>query len=218
MLTCKELTELVTDYLEGRMSLMQRVSFHLHLGMCDRCRSYLRQMKMTVNTLGKLPDEPIPAGLRDELLVRFRAMRPAVPPVCVRRRNLVASVDEWLRARGSVLVAAVVFGAALLGLLLGGEPGPKLGTWQRCLLMELGGAALPAVGLTVAAIWLRERISPNSLAAVAAGGAFVGYLSLQVTCPHSRVIPHMLVVDVGGILLAALLGAAASRVPALVRR
>ncbi len=76
MLTCRQLTEVVTDYLEGRMSFMQRVSFHLHLGICTRCRAYLRQMKMTVKTLGKLPDEPIPPGVRDELLARFRSTRP----------------------------------------------------------------------------------------------------------------------------------------------
>lgn len=32
MLTCKELTELVTDHLEGRLSFMQRVQFHTHAG------------------------------------------------------------------------------------------------------------------------------------------------------------------------------------------
>ena len=76
MLTCKELTELVTDYLEGRMSFMERLKIQMHLGMCIRCRTYLRQMKMTIRTLGKLPREAMPADVRDELLVRFRNMRP----------------------------------------------------------------------------------------------------------------------------------------------
>lgn len=219
MLTCKELTELVTDYLEGRMPFMQQVSFHLHLGMCDRCRAYLRQMKMTVKTLGKLPDEPIPAGVRDELLARFRNMRPAGPAVAVRRPSILATVDGWLRPRGWMVVAVVVFGAALFGVLLDGQPGPILGTWGMCLLMELGAAVLPVVAVGVAAVRLRERVSAGSLAAIAAGGALVGYLSfLPFACPYSRVTPHVLVVHVGGILLAALLGAAASRVPALARR
>lgn len=72
MLTCKELTEIVTDYLEGRMSFSRRVRFHIHLGMCRHCRTYLRQMKMTIRALGKLPDDPIPPAVREELLERFR--------------------------------------------------------------------------------------------------------------------------------------------------
>lgn len=72
MLTCRELTETITDYLEGRMPLMRRVEFQLHLGMCARCRAYLRQVRATVRVLGKLPDEPIPTDIAEELLHRFR--------------------------------------------------------------------------------------------------------------------------------------------------
>ncbi|MBI3071983.1 MAG: zf-HC2 domain-containing protein [Deltaproteobacteria bacterium] len=75
-MTCKQLTELVTDYLEGRMPFWQRVSFQLHIGMCRHCRAYLRQMKLTITTLGKLPDEPMPPAVRDALLARFRRSRP----------------------------------------------------------------------------------------------------------------------------------------------
>jgi predicted anti-sigma-YlaC factor YlaD len=71
MLTCQEVTELVTDYLEGRMPFMQRVRFHMHVGMCRHCRAYLRTMRTTVKTLGKLPAAPIPDDVRDELLRRF---------------------------------------------------------------------------------------------------------------------------------------------------
>lgn len=71
MLTCKQLTEIVTDYLEGRMPLMQRLSFHMHLGMCRHCRACLRSMRMTIKTLGTLPDVRPPAEVRDELLRRL---------------------------------------------------------------------------------------------------------------------------------------------------
>lgn len=72
MLTCKQLTELVTDYLEGRQSLLDRVRFEMHLGMCRHCRAYLRQMKGTVETLGKLPEDAIPPEVSNQLLARFR--------------------------------------------------------------------------------------------------------------------------------------------------
>ncbi|RMH07011.1 MAG: anti-sigma factor [Nitrospirae bacterium] len=75
MLTCKDLTELVTDYLEGNLSPWQRVRFQIHLGLCFGCRAYLRQMRQTIRTLGKLPPEPFPPEIREELLRRFRHWR-----------------------------------------------------------------------------------------------------------------------------------------------
>lgn len=72
MLTCRELTELVTEYLEGRMSFMDRLRFRAHVGMCRGCRTYLDQMKQTVRTIGKLPSEDIPPEVRSQLLERFR--------------------------------------------------------------------------------------------------------------------------------------------------
>lgn len=75
MLTCRELTELVTDYLEGAMSLGDRLRFQFHLGMCKHCRAYLRQMRQTIDLLGRLPEEPIPDPVRAELLRRFRGWK-----------------------------------------------------------------------------------------------------------------------------------------------
>ncbi len=75
MLSCQQLTELVTDYLEGKMSLGQRLRFQMHLGMCKHCRAYLHQMKLTIATLGSLPAEPLPEGVRTELLQRFQTWK-----------------------------------------------------------------------------------------------------------------------------------------------
>lgn len=72
MLTCKGLTEIITDYLDGRLTRMQRISFQLHLGMCRNCRVYLRQMKATIRTLGMMPKVEVPEDVREELLTRFR--------------------------------------------------------------------------------------------------------------------------------------------------
>lgn len=71
MLTCRELTETITDYLEGRMPLLRRLEFQLHLGMCGNCRAYLQQIRSTVRLLGRLPDEPMPDDVAAELLQRF---------------------------------------------------------------------------------------------------------------------------------------------------
>jgi predicted anti-sigma-YlaC factor YlaD len=72
MLTCRELTELVTEYLEGKLSIGQRLRFDMHIGMCRHCRAYLRQMKHTVQALGRLPEESVPPETLNQLLQRFR--------------------------------------------------------------------------------------------------------------------------------------------------
>jgi anti-sigma factor RsiW len=71
MLSCKEITELVTAYAEGQLSFTDRLRFRLHIGMCRNCRAYVRQMKATVAALGKLPAPELTPELRDELLRRF---------------------------------------------------------------------------------------------------------------------------------------------------
>ncbi len=76
MLTCQQLTELVTEHLEGRMSFWRGAQFQMHLGMCRHCRAYLQQMKATIRTLSALPSAPVPLELKGELLKRFSGMAP----------------------------------------------------------------------------------------------------------------------------------------------
>jgi len=70
--TCQQFTEAITDYLEGSLSFKEWLRFQMHLGICLGCRHYLRQMKYTIRTLGKLPNEPVPAHVTEELRKRFR--------------------------------------------------------------------------------------------------------------------------------------------------
>lgn len=75
MLTCQQITEVVTDYLEGKMGLMDRVRFQMHLGMCKHCRAYLDQMKQTVMMVaaeGQQAAAPMPPDVHEALMQRFR--------------------------------------------------------------------------------------------------------------------------------------------------
>src|ERR1051325_10678878 len=77
--TCRESVEVVTDYLEGCLSLTDRVRFRVHLCLCAGCRTYVRQMRETIAMLARLPGAPMRAAARIELLRRFRgwkALRP----------------------------------------------------------------------------------------------------------------------------------------------
>ena len=73
--TCREISGLITDYLEGSLTLARRLRFQMHMGLCFACRNYLRQMKYTVATLRKLPSEPVPAHVKEELMKRFRTWK-----------------------------------------------------------------------------------------------------------------------------------------------
>jgi Putative zinc-finger len=48
---CKELVELVTDYLDGVLPPDRRDEFQTHLAGCDGCVEYLRQLEITVRAL-----------------------------------------------------------------------------------------------------------------------------------------------------------------------
>jgi anti-sigma factor RsiW len=76
MLSCQEVTERVTDYVDGAMPFGQRVSLWMHLAMCRHCRAYLQQYRETIAIMNQLPDEPPPPECRDELLRRFRDRKP----------------------------------------------------------------------------------------------------------------------------------------------
>ncbi len=78
-LSCKELVELVTEYLEDALDRAARARFEAHLGTCPGCRTYLEQMRLTISTLGRLTEEAIPPEARHELLQAFRNWKRAGP-------------------------------------------------------------------------------------------------------------------------------------------
>ncbi len=79
MMTCRNITELVTDYLEGQMSFMDRMRFRMHILMCKSCKEYLKQMQSTVKALGFLPDEPPSEEVQEELMKCFENWKGSKP-------------------------------------------------------------------------------------------------------------------------------------------
>lgn len=51
-LTCQQLVELVTDYLEDALAPPDRTRFEAHLAGCPGCDAYLGQMRLTLELLG----------------------------------------------------------------------------------------------------------------------------------------------------------------------
>ena len=71
-LTCRELVELVTDYLEGTLSPHDRLDFERHLVWCSWCRDYVDQMRASIQLTGTVAEEEPPSPLREQLLDAFR--------------------------------------------------------------------------------------------------------------------------------------------------
>jgi anti-sigma factor (TIGR02949 family) len=74
-ITCREFTELVTEYLEGAMSPEARTRFEAHMDECEGCTTYMDQMRVMLRTLVRTHAELAPRELREELVESFRSWR-----------------------------------------------------------------------------------------------------------------------------------------------
>jgi predicted anti-sigma-YlaC factor YlaD len=73
MPTCRDMSELVTDYMERSVSRRLRLEMWWHLVRCDACRRYFDQVRRTVRLIATMPKQPdneaadrVVAAARDE--------------------------------------------------------------------------------------------------------------------------------------------------------
>lgn len=69
--TCREVVELVSDYLEGALTPQQLTAVEVHLNFCDGCFTFLDQVRTTAATARVLREEQIPDEIKDKLLEAF---------------------------------------------------------------------------------------------------------------------------------------------------
>jgi anti-sigma factor RsiW len=74
-LTCRELVELVTDYLEDALSAREHARFEQHLDLCAHCRDHLEQLRATVALAGRLREADLSPDAGTALLAAFRVWR-----------------------------------------------------------------------------------------------------------------------------------------------
>jgi predicted anti-sigma-YlaC factor YlaD len=70
-ITCEELVELVTEYLEGALTAASRERIELHLAGCAGCRAHLEQVRVALRVASALPPERLSDGPEDELVAAF---------------------------------------------------------------------------------------------------------------------------------------------------
>ena len=71
-LTCREVVELVTDYLEASLSPEKQGQLEEHVAHCPGCTAYIMQVQQTIGMLHTLSDEPVFPETKEELLQVFR--------------------------------------------------------------------------------------------------------------------------------------------------
>ena len=74
-ITCREVVELVTDYLERALDVGETSLFEQHLNFCDGCVTYVDQLRMTIDVVGHVEEEDVPPETREQLLTAFRDWR-----------------------------------------------------------------------------------------------------------------------------------------------
>jgi predicted anti-sigma-YlaC factor YlaD len=75
-ITCREVVEIVTDYLEGALPPDVLARLEEHLSVCDPCREYIAQVRTTTRLAARtraLEERPD----RDALLEVFREFKRA---------------------------------------------------------------------------------------------------------------------------------------------
>jgi anti-sigma factor RsiW len=71
-LSCQELVELVTDYLEGALGAADLRRFEEHIARCDGCTRYLEQLRMTIRITGTITTDDLSPAAEEALQQAFR--------------------------------------------------------------------------------------------------------------------------------------------------
>lgn len=74
-LSCQELVELVTDYLDGALPPADAARFEAHVATCDGCGVYLEQLRQVIVASGRIAPDALSPQAEEELLDAFRGWR-----------------------------------------------------------------------------------------------------------------------------------------------
>lgn len=74
-LVCREAVALATDYMEGALLPALARELEAHLQTCTGCRRYFRQLRLTVETLGRIARDEVTDADMDRLVAIFRRAR-----------------------------------------------------------------------------------------------------------------------------------------------
>lgn len=76
-LMCRQVVELITEYLEGALDNVDRQRLEAHLADCPHCTEYLRQFRLTIDAMGRIEPEELDDEARTDLVDLYRRWRTA---------------------------------------------------------------------------------------------------------------------------------------------
>jgi predicted anti-sigma-YlaC factor YlaD len=71
-LVCRQAVALVTDYLDDVLPRRQRRRFEAHLRQCPNCTEYLKQIRLTIETVGLVEPDALDPEVKTELIDLYR--------------------------------------------------------------------------------------------------------------------------------------------------
>jgi anti-sigma factor RsiW len=67
-MVCREVVEVLIDYVDGEMTIEHRAQFERHLCGCLQCFAYLETYRATIRLTRALPkNDPLPAAFAERL-------------------------------------------------------------------------------------------------------------------------------------------------------
>lgn len=69
--SCQQIVDLVTEYLDGGLSVVDRAAFERHVAICPPCRGYLSQIRRVTMIAADLREEDLSPRVREGLLEAF---------------------------------------------------------------------------------------------------------------------------------------------------
>lgn len=80
MLTCREIAQSASDYLDCNVSWPRRMQMRLHLAMCRHCKRYVDQLALTIASVQASKPDPVDAATTDRIVAAIRESRAKAPP------------------------------------------------------------------------------------------------------------------------------------------
>jgi predicted anti-sigma-YlaC factor YlaD len=71
-LSCQQVVELVTDYLENSLLPEMLIRLEVHVAECPGCENYIEQMQLTIDMLHQIAQASVFPTRKQELLQLFR--------------------------------------------------------------------------------------------------------------------------------------------------
>ena len=69
---CRQAVALMSDYLDGQLSLRDSQRLEAHLAECPHCSEYIDQLRVTISALGGAEPEPLSDDAMNEFVDLYR--------------------------------------------------------------------------------------------------------------------------------------------------